>query len=228
MMFNNCKLPLNKAQKLQRECSRKVENIKHSQAEDMALLTAYINGNDDAGFELFKSYKDIVSYIYRNPEKAQFKNNTKMRVDWTPMEKEDLFQEIALQFFKLVSEYDPEVGEFVGIVKGKLHLRVYDNFFEDVADQRFNETAYDEEIDFEGKSQSILLDESQHNKHPAQYIELYEAFNRLSKRQREAVELKVTKGWNAREVAEEMGISHSSARTHIELGLKKLKTLMGA
>lgn len=227
-MFNNNKLPLNKAQKLQRECAGKVKTIKHSQAEDMALITAYQNGDDDAGFELFKSYKDIVSYIYRNPHKAQYKNKTTIQIEWTPAEKEDLFQEIAVQFFKLLGEYDPEVGNFEGIVKGKLHLRTHYHFFQDMAEQRLNEIAYDEEIDFEGKAQNILLDESQHSKHPAHFIELYEAFNKLSKRQREVVEMSVIKGWNSTEIARELEMEAKTVRVHLKRGLDKLKIIMGA
>jgi RNA polymerase sigma factor (sigma-70 family) len=230
-MFNNNKLPLNKAQKFQQECARKQsKKLEHDQRLELALWKEYMNGNEDAGWELFKSYKDIVAYIYQQPHKAQYKNKTNIRIEWTPAEKEDLFQEIAYQFFKLLHEYDPEMGEIIGIMKGKLHLRVYASFFEDVADQRLNEIEFDDDLGFKERVESYQNSEGDDDKKklPNEYMELYEALGQLSKRQREVVELSILKGWNATVIGDELGISASSARTHLQKGMSRLKTLMGA
>lgn len=226
MMFNNCKLPLNKMQKLQQQATRKQKKTTHDNEQDNALIIAYRNGNEDAGFELFRSYLDIVSYIFRNPHKAQFKQGSKVNIDWTPQDKEDLFQEIGYHFFVLLDEYDEELGDFQGLIKGKLHLRVYDNFFEDVADRHINEIVIDEEIDLEQKARDILLNGNPDKKVPADHMELYMALNQISRKQRQALELSIVKGWNASEVAQELGVSPTSVRMLKMRGLESLRQIM--
>lgn len=220
-MFNNRDLPLNRMQKLQEKASRKTPAIEHDNKQDHALVIAYRNGDEEAGLQLLESYIDMIGYIYKNPHRAQFKKNAKVNIDWTSEDKEDLFQEICLHFFQLVSEFDGE-RDFQGLIKGKLHLRVYDNFFEDVVDHKFNEIEFDESFDFEAKSQSILSEETKGSL-PSDHLELYQAFNTLGKRQREVVELVIVKGWNSTEVSQELGITPATVRKTLEHGLKKLR-----
>jgi RNA polymerase sigma factor (sigma-70 family) len=225
MMFNNCNLPLNKAQKFQAFIAIKQPKAVHKNQEELSLLKAYNAGNEEAGWELFVRYAEIVSYIYRLPHKAQFKKGSKVLIEWTPQDREDLFQEIALHFFTLLTEYDPEQGELQGLIKGKLHLRVYDNFFEDVADIKINEFELNEDLDIEDKLRDILQS-SENGKAPSEYLELYMALNELSSKQREVLELTIVKGWNASETAQEMGLKAPAVRKLKERALEKMTMLL--
>lgn len=225
-MFNNNDLPLNRMQKLQQRAARKQATIKHDNMMDKALAIAYQNGDEEAGLQLLESYIDMVSYIYRYPHKAQYKAKAKISIDWTPEEKEDLFQEICLHFFTLVHEFDPKVAEFQAIIKGKLHLRVYDNFFEDVVDHKFNEIELDETMDFSTKAQEVFLDDEAVKKLPREHIELYQAFNQLSENQRKVLEASITKGWSAPEIATEFGLERDNVRQLLSRGMKRMKELM--
>lgn len=225
-MFNNRNLPLNRIQKLQQRASRKQNAIVHDNAQDKALVTAYKNGDEEAGLQLLESYIDLVSYIYRYPQKAQYKTGAKLNIDWTPADKEDLIQEICLHFFALVNEYDAHLGDFQAIVKGKLHLRVYNNFFEDAVTTKFNEIEFDESIDFEAKANSILLDEGMTESLPSQHLELYQALNQLTAQQRDIVTMSIVKGWNSKEISQETGLAHATVRQNLKRGLDKLKTIM--
>ena len=226
-MFNNGHLPLNLMQELQRKAARGVKPIERNHASDLALIEAYQGGMEEAGMSLFISYLDIVSHIYRFPHKVQFKGTSKLSIAWTPMDKEDLFQEIALHFFDLIDEHDQEVGNFEGIVKGKLHLRVFDNFFEDAVSSKLNEV-YEEEPELEAidpDSQGLTLDDKP-TKVPAHYLDLYNALNQLTARQRQIVELSVVKGWNATEIGKELGITPANTRMQLKKALDKLKNIM--
>jgi RNA polymerase sigma factor (sigma-70 family) len=106
-------------------------------------------------------------------------------------------------------------------------LRVHYHFFQQMAEYKLNEIEFDDEIDFESKAQNILLDEEAVKKQPKQYIELYEAFNKLSKKQREVMELSVVKEWNSSEVAREIGSTPQAVRKLKERAIAKLQNLMG-
>jgi RNA polymerase sigma factor (sigma-70 family) len=168
----------------------------------------------------------LISYIYRNPHKAQFKKGSKVNIDWTPQDKEDLFQEICYHFYNLLDEFDPDISELQGLMKGKLHLRVYDNFFEDVADRKINELAFDEDIDIEQKTKDILYNEEVRKSTPQDHIELYMALNQLSQKQRNVLELSIVKGWNATEIAKELDIKPAGVRKTKERALTRLKEIM--
>jgi RNA polymerase sigma factor (sigma-70 family) len=224
MMFNNCDLPLNKAQKFQQLIAQKQPKVKHNNKEEVALLTAYNAGNEDAGWELLVRYAEIVSYIYRQPHKPQFKKGSKILIDWTPQDREDLFQEILYHFFNLLTEYDPAQGELQGLIKGKLHLRVYDNFFEDVADIKINEFELNEELDIEDKMRDIIQN-ADTRKAPSEYLELYMALNELSSKQREVLEYSIVKGWSTPEIQQEMGTT-TNVRMIKKRAIEKLQKLL--
>jgi RNA polymerase sigma factor (sigma-70 family) len=57
--------------------------------------------------------------------------------------------------------------------------------------------------------------------------ELVPALNRLSQRQREVVILVVGYGWSQQEVANLLGLSHSSVRSHLERGMTSLRRSIG-
>jgi RNA polymerase sigma factor (sigma-70 family) len=230
-LFNNCKLPLNRIQKLQTKAAYKVSPIKHDKEYDSSMITAYLNGNEEAGLQLLESYIDIVGYIYKNPQRAQFKEKSaKLKLDWTYQDREDLMQEICLHFFTLVHEYDFE-RPFEGLVKGKLHLRVFNNFFEEFAETKLQEMS-DEEIEdksslvFSEDLQSILLDENQVSKLPSEHLALYNAMNQLSPSQRQIIEMSVVKGWNSIVIAEELDMKDAAVRKALSRGMKRLKEIM--
>lgn len=217
------------AQKLMEKAKRGIAPMDHDNKEEKALIVAHLNGDEVAGWELVKRYSDFFSVIMNKPTKPPIKTRAMERLWVAPnyYDYEDLFQEILNQFFLLVEEYDPEAGEFSKMISSKLHQRVFNRFFSEFLVTKKSEVEFNEEAEHLMDFKSITLEEGS-EKIPAQYIELYEAMNKLGKRQREAIEMRFVKGWNAKEISEEMGISHSSARTHIELGLKKLKQIMGA
>jgi RNA polymerase sigma factor (sigma-70 family) len=223
-------------QKIQQKVQQKVDKIKRDHREDRALILAYKNGNEEAGKSLIENYLDIISEVYRYPYHRPIKGRGEKglgarKPDMNAYDKEDILQEILYAFFVLVEEYEEEKN-FEGLVKGKLHHRFFNNFFDEYMEVDLKEEEYDE--DFEGKYELthkatiILEDEQAPKKLPSNYIELYEAFNQISQKQREVLELSLVKGWNATEIAEEIDSSASAVRKLKERGLEKLKTIMGA
>jgi RNA polymerase sigma factor (sigma-70 family) len=229
-MTNETKLPKNKAQRLQTKLARKVEAIQHDPREDQALITAYNNGDEDAGWVLFENYSDVASIVYKFPSKPPYKTEKMRKLHYQPLsieDKEDLFQEIAFHFFKLVGEFDPDMKKpFEHMIRAKLHQRVFNNFFSEFIEVETNEVEFDEELDFEAKANSIFLEEGITENLPSEHIELYQAFNQLSKRQREVLEMSIVKGWDSREIAEELGLKSATVRVTLKNGLEKLRGLM--
>ncbi|QQO40396.1 RNA polymerase sigma factor [Bacillus phage 268TH004] len=211
---------------LKREVSQKQPARKHNEDHDRVKIDYYLRGTEKAGLDLMLDYVDIISYIYKQPHKPQFNKKTGLEIDWTAQDKEDLLQEICLHFFQLIHEYDPAEGKFEALIKGKLHPRVYKSFAMKACDVKVFETELEDNCTFEAKSAQILLDDSMTEILPQQYIELYRAFNKLSDKQRKAVELIIINEWNSKQVAEELGCSPSTARTHLQRGLERLKDIM--
>ncbi|MBL5872332.1 sigma-70 family RNA polymerase sigma factor [Bacillus sporothermodurans] len=219
-MFNNNNLPLNKAQKFQVRCAKwdTKKRVSHNQAEELELFNKYRTGDEDAGWELFTRYIDLASYIYKFPHKAQYKNNTDINIEWSSVEKEDLFQEIAYSFFKLLERYDEQKGAIVALMKSSLHLDVYRSFFEEIVDQKFKEVEFDDNV---GDVELVQTEST-----PAQYAELYRALDKLTKRQRYIIEKSCSNDWNSAEIAEELGISPSSVRSHLQKAKERLRELL--
>jgi RNA polymerase sigma factor (sigma-70 family) len=220
-------------QKLQDKIKYGIDDYKKNDQEDKALIVAYKNGNEQAGMTLVHNYLDVISYIYRFPYNPPRRGKKARFIGKKPhinaQDREDLLQEILYHFFVLVNEYDPEFGKpFQALVKGKLHHRVHNNFFKEFLVIDKHEEAYDE--DFESKylddTKSILLDEEATQKLPANYIELYQALNQLGARQREVMILSEVKGWNASEIADELGITPVTVRRTKQEALRKLREIM--
>jgi RNA polymerase sigma factor (sigma-70 family) len=229
--MRDSKLKKNKVQKMMAKALRGVAPHKHDNNQDKALIVAYLNGDHDAGMALAESYLDFFSTIMNKPTDVPYKSPAMQRLwaDPTYHDYEDLFQEILLHFFIMVHEYDPETAPFASFIGSTLKQRVFNNFFSEFLKVKTTEEIeYDDAIDIEGKIQSILLDEDTAKKVPAQYLELYEALNKLSKRQREVIEMSVIKGWDSTVIADELGMSSNTVRVHLKRGLEKLKTIMGA
>jgi RNA polymerase sigma factor (sigma-70 family) len=224
----------NEIQKLQDKIKFGVDDYPKDNNEDNSLIVAYKNGDTQAGMKLVHNYLDIISYIYKYPFNPPRRGEKRARfIGKKPHinfhDKEDLIQEILFHFFVLIEEYDPEYGKpFQALVKGKLHHRVHNNFFREFLIIDRHEEEYDEEFESKYKEahKSILLDEEATEKLPANYIELYQALNQLGARQREVIILSEVKGWNASEIAEELGINPVTVRRAKQEALKKLREIM--
>lgn len=221
-------------QLLQKRVARGVKQFEKDDKQDMALLRAYQNGNEDAGMQLVENYVDLVSHIYRYPfnPPRYGKRNSKFagkRPHITEFDREDLMQEILLQFFVLLNEYDADTGKpLQAILKGKLHHRVYDNFFREFLDVHHNEVRDDEYLNSlsEEDTTSKLFVNDIMSGIPSDHLELYQALNKLGKRQREVFLLSEVNGWNATEIAKELGVSASTVRSNKEFALRRLRELL--
>lgn len=224
-MKNAIKIDLNAVQKFEKSLLRVDTNkrVKHDDKLDQSLLVAYRNGDEDAGWELFKSYSEVLATIYRYPTKAPRNTDGQKKLQYdtlTPYEKEDLFQEIAFQFFRLAKEYEPD-APFEHAVRSILHQRVFNQFFSKELDVKFNEKELNEE---EMIPQGDLDLENQDT--PDKHLDLYQALNQLTSIQRETVTLSVVKGWNSSEIAQELDMKPTAVRKNLQRGLDKLKQIM--
>lgn len=212
-------------ERFKREVTQKQAPRKHNEDHDRVRIDYYLGGTEQAGLDLLLDYVDVISYIYKQPHKPQFNKGTKLEIDWTAQDKEDLLQEICFHFFKLIHEYEPKEGKFEALIKGKLHPRVYMSFAAKACDTKVYETELKDDSTFESRSAEILLG-GESELIPPEYIKLYKAFNKLSSNQRKAVEMSVIYEWSSRQIAEELGCSPSTARTHLQRGLERLKVIM--
>lgn len=222
------KIDLSEIQKFQVAVSRygthKQDNLKHDPVKDLELIEAYKKGNEDAGWELFKSYKDVLAIILKNPTKAprntdeQKKKLSIGRLE--SYEREDLFQEMAYQFFLLVLEFVPE-KPFEHAVRSMLHQRVFNRFFSVELTNKLVEVKSDNDEDFEMgelvKESSAITDSN---------MALYRALNELTGLQREVLEYTIVKGWTAKATAEELDTSKRAVEEAKRRGLVKLKKIM--
>ena len=233
MRIDNKWLFRTEVQRLQGKVVRIVDDFPKDSREDKALIKAYRNGNEEAGRALLESYLDIISVIYNNPSNPprMRKPNGQKFVTRPPApnvyDKEDVLQEIIYQFFVLVNEYDEDYGlPFYGLIKGKLFLRFHNNYYREYFNIRSKETEYDEELEsYYGRAEESR-EEEQSSRVPSQYVELYNAMDRLSKRQREIIEMSIVKGWDSTIISQELDMSSSTVRVHLKRGLEKLKSLM--
>jgi RNA polymerase sigma factor (sigma-70 family) len=220
-------------QLLQKRVTRGVEKTEKDNKQDMALLRAYQSGNEEAGMELVENYLDIISEIYRHPFSPQRRGQRKKFVGQKPhigaQDREDFLQEILLQFFVLVGEYDADTGKpFEAIIKGKLHHRAYHSYFSEFLDKHHNEDAnentFDDLID-EDTTEGLFVSELNEGV-PADHLDLYQAMNKLGKRQREVFIMSFVNGWTGEEIAQELGISPNTVWVTKSKALAKMKELL--
>lgn len=227
MMFNNNKLPLIEAQQLQQKVARKVEPIERNDELDQKLALEYQQGNVQSGLQLFNNYLDIISFIYRKPNKAKNRGSNKVdiRSKTTKEDKEDLFQEICTHFFGLLLEFDSKVSNLQSLIKGKLHLRVYKYYFEDLLDVKVNEKELQEDFDLAELIKEIFIEDDTNEISP-QKAKLFEAFGELSEKQRKVLELTVVRGWDSSVVSKEIKTTPAHIRVTKQRSLERLKKLM--
>lgn len=217
-------LPKNRVQKMMSKAMRGVAPQEHDNKQDKALIVAYLNGDEEAGMVLAESFLDFFSVIMNKPAKAPRKAKASQKLWSEPNfhDYEDLFQEILVQFFIMVKQYDPDSAPFAGYVGSMLHQRVFDRYFSEFIRKNANEELeFDDSLMIEMKE--LTVDES---KLPAEYIHLYQALNKLSSKQREAVEMSVVRGWNSTEIAQELEMKPQTVRKNLERGLKRLRELL--
>lgn len=203
--------------------SSKVAPIKRDQANDMFHWGGYIRGQEWCGFQLLRNYADVVSYIYNVPHKPKNRAGSLVTIDWTASDKEDLFQEILLEFFILCKEYDPDKGTFAALIIGKLHNRVYNSFFNTVADTKINERALPEGADFIDEVREILNTEDDERGISQEIANLYSAFNSLTDLQKSVINLIVMRGWTLKETAEELGMTKQATRQAKQRAIKNMR-----
>jgi RNA polymerase sigma factor (sigma-70 family) len=225
-MAQKTKLPDNEIQKLMKQAMRGVAPREHDNHVDLALITAWQNGSQEAGLELAKQYNDVFSVIMNKPTKPPRRTRAmqKLFADPTYQDYEDLFQEILFHFLKLASQFEPE-APFSHAVNGILHQRVFNQYFSEYLETQKLETEYDDAIHGGAVEESIFLDKEIESL-PAQHLELYNALNKLTSKQRQVIEMSVVKGWSAPEIAREIDMKAPAVRKHLERGMKKLKELM--
>lgn len=203
--------------------SKKVQPIKRDQSADRFLVGGFIRGNEQCGFQLLEKYADVISYIYNVPHKPKNRAGSTITIDWTAQDKEDLFQEIMMHFFQLCYEYDVTQGTFAALIIGKLHNRVYNTFFNAVADTKINERALPEGVDFIDEVRSILNTEEDEREITPETANLYAAFNSLTDLQKQVVNLIVIRGWSLKESSEELGMSKQATRQAKERAIKNMR-----
>ncbi|AGE60807.1 RNA polymerase sigma factor [Bacillus phage Eoghan] len=214
---------LRELEQFRKRISAKVAPIKRNQDEDMFYWGGYIRGQEWCGFQLLSRYADVVSYIYNVPHKPKHRAASVVTIDWTAQDKEDLYQEILLEFFKLCKEYDPDKGTFAALIIGKLHRRVYNSFFSAVADAKINERALPEGVDFIDEVREILNTDEDEREITPEIANLYSAFNSLTDLQKNVVNLMVLKGWTLKESAEELGMTKQATRQAKQRAIKNMR-----
>lgn len=222
-------LPKLEAQLIQQELGRKQETIQRDPEVDKQLCLAYQEGSNEAGVALIYRYLDKLSYIYRFPTRCKNRGGIKCKIDITTSttkeDKEDLSQEILYHFLELLLEYDQAQGELQGLIVGKLHLRVFKYFYEELVDIKFNEQELDDNYDMEEEMKEIFLEDKED---PEDIKLMYLALSELTENQRKIVDMHVVKGWSSKESAQELGVSASYVRNQKVIALKKLRKLMEA
>lgn len=227
-MVDNKMVKKHPIQRMMEETRRGVAPRNHDHKHENALIIAYQNGDDRAGFELVKLYQDIFSMIISKPTDAPY-NGGRMRKLWdgspSYYDYEDMYQEILTQFLELLKGFDVS-GEapFQAVCVKLLHQRFFNRYFSEFIESRDQELSYDDAILFDKPSST---EEEDTKKVPSEYAQLYSALDRLSKRQREVVEMSIVKGWSSTFIAEELGMSDNTVRVHLKRGLEKLKTILG-
>lgn len=213
---------MEKLNELYNRVRRGVGPLKHNPVEDRLRVDKFLEGDKEAGWELLESYADIISHIYHNPTKPPYRTK-QMRTLYSALsyqDREDLLQEIAAQFFQLVSEYDPTQGSLERFVRAALHQRVFNRYFSSVLeDQKYLDKSQEVEevlegLDFNKLSPSRL---------PNEFLKLYQLLAGLPAKQREVIILSIAHKLDSRAVAEESNISRSYARVLKRRALKQLK-----
>lgn len=218
-------------QRMMEEARRGVAPREHDHKLENSLIVAFQNGDEQAGFELVKLYQDVFSMIISKPADAPY-NGGRMRKLWdgapSYYDYEDMYQEILAQFFELVRGFDVSGdAPFAAVCVKLLHQRFFNRYFSEFIEKRDLEKSYDDEINFD--TDSMKTEEVEEVKRrPSDYPELYDALDKLSKKQRQVVEMSIVKGWDSSFIAKELGMSNNTVRVHLKRGLDKLKTLMGA
>lgn len=210
---------------LRRKAGKRIKNKKHNSSRDIALIQAYQNGDDEALFQLIEDYMDIFSIIYRRPHATPRikKEKRKYVFHYSDHDKQDLFMTIVVNFLELIREYDPKISSFESMVRGKLHLRVYKEFFEKIFDeQKRSEKSPEFEKVLEtigNEFSSIFLDEEPNDK---KLLQLYKGFNSLTTKQKKVLNFAFQKNYTNKEIAKELGVTERAVERTKQRAIKRL------
>jgi RNA polymerase sigma factor (sigma-70 family) len=208
------------------EARRGVAPQEHDYKAEKPLVIAFQNGDEQAGFELIKMYQDCFSVIINKPAKPPFNKGGMSRLwDGSPSREdyEDMYQEILCQFIEMVKEFDTsEETPLVNKVRKTLHQRFFNRYFSEFIENRTVEEEFDDKINLSFEF-DISVDDTDNV--PAKYLELYQAMNELSDKERRVLEYSVVKGWNASEIQQEMG-TKTNVRMIKKRALEKLQKLL--
>lgn len=221
-------MKLNRVQLLQRKAWQGVGKLQHDPHQDLALIMAYRNGDEEAGMKLVESYLDVFNHILHNPTKPPRRGRmVRGKLKLTFQDYEDMFQELLYQFFKLVEEFDPSHGvPFEHFVRATLHQRFYNSYFEDLLEDRNKRTNLSSEHEnlLKAPEKSILLEE---DNPPSKYLDLYKALNKLSKVQRQILTMNIIQGYSLADIARELNLDKTFVRVNKHRALKQLRKLLG-
>lgn len=219
-------LPDNKVQKLMKEALRGVAPKKHDPALDLFLIMEYQAGDEEAGWKLCEEYMDVFSVIMSKPTQPPKKTRAmqKLWVDVTIQDYEDLFQEILYHFLELAKRFQDH-KPFAHAVRAILHQRVFNQHFSEFLEKSRVETEFDDTVRLEYEQR--VQEEVDPPKVPAQFLDLYQALNTLTQKQRQIIELSIFKGWTSKVVAQEIGSNASTVRVTLKNALAKLKKELG-
>lgn len=201
---------------------RRMQYKEHDQITDLMLVEEYRDGNENAMMELIDRYSDVIYFAYNNPAKLPGQKIAKnLSFSFTPEDKEDLWNCAILNFVDLVTHYDEEKGPLEYYVRGTLRYRVFNEFFQVEMEKIINES--DKELDdqFISEFKSIFIEDADYV--PSNYIELYQAMNTLTIRQKQIFEMQVVNGWSHAEVAKELGISAGTVMNTKNTVVRKLQ-----
>jgi RNA polymerase sigma factor (sigma-70 family) len=213
-------------QRMMEEARRGVAPREHDYRHEKSLIIAFQNGNEEAGFELIKLYQDVFSVIINKPADAPF-NGGRMKKLWdgapTYSDYEDMYQEIITQFLEMVMEFNTSgKAPFAHKVRKTLHQRFFNRYFSEFIEKRDFEKNYDDEINLLAYSEDEE-EQEESKKRPDEHKELYDALDKLTKRQKEILLMSALKGWDSTIIASELGISNSSVRSHLQIAKRKVK-----
>lgn len=197
----------------------------HDQITDLILIEEYLDGDEQAMMTLIERYSDVIYFAYNNPAKRPGQKIAKnLTFNFTTEDKEDLWNCAILNFVDLVTSYDQSKGPFEHYVRGTLRYRVFNEFFQVGMDIQINETEFEFDDQITADFKSIFIEDDDYV--PTDYIQLYQALNTLTARQREIFEMMVVNDWTAQETADELGVARSTALNTHRQTVKKLRKFL--
>ncbi len=135
-----------------------------------------------------------------------------------PDDADDIVQEVLVSVHKALATYSPS-RPFLPWLMGIVNFRRTDYLRQHYASRK-NVTVPVESID--------LADHVTNTAHAAEYKDVENALGTIPDRQREVFELMKLKGYSAKEVSEQTGMSVSAVKVSVHRTMEKLKEKLGS